>query len=153
VSVPRCPKRCCGAVLIERPGPFGQLDWVCVPCEVNKAGFCRGCPNRLNRSAKKHGFKMFCDACLTRREKDRDRRRYWDEDTGRRRARKERYQRDVCNAEWYAARLATERERYDRTRRGKPRDNFERAYDRAFKRRRRAGAARVTVDRRKKVAA
>lgn len=147
MSVVRCPKKRCREVMVERPGPFGQLDFVCVPCEVNAAGHCRRCPNPLvPKNPTKKGFLKYCPPCGVAVAREQEQLR-----TARRGPESADYQRRRReDPVIYAGILAANRAR------PKPktkRDDLDRRIHNEYKKRRLRGAPRVTVDRRKKVAA
>lgn len=151
MSVPRCPKKRCREILIERKGPFGQLDFVCVPCEVNAAGFCRRCPRPLKKKGKTFkGRPKYCPKCRAELEAKSDHDRYWNAD-GRRDSQVDRQRRRRDDPVVYADMIQKQRRRY--VSRAGTYDNFDRAYKRSYAKNRRHGAPRVTVDRRRKVAA
>lgn len=70
-----CPRKKCRATLTLSTDGHGQIVATCGLCERNKSGRCRGCPARIiqrNRSS----LKMWCDACLMRRDREVARRNY-----------------------------------------------------------------------------
>lgn len=149
MSLPRCPKRRCREIMIERSGPFGQLDFICVPCEVNEAGFCRRCPKPLKKKGPTNkGRPKYCPSCSLEVEAERDRNRYWN--GGKRQTDVERQRRRRDNPVIYADMIEKQRKRH---RPNQPRTPIDRAYGRVYAKNRRHGAPRVTVDRRKQVAA
>lgn len=64
MSVLRCTfgsgNSVCGAVLQERRGPFGALQWDCPQCERRRAGKCRRCPRPV---VGKVGRAVYCAEC------------------------------------------------------------------------------------------
>ena len=111
----RCPKKRCRSPLVLNVDGIGRVIYTCPPCDRNRAGFCRRCPNRL-RVASGNPAK-WCPDCkvivVRERSAQRDRRPY----------------RAMLAAQpgYKEARAIAARE----WRRLHPRDGYDRAYDTA----------------------
>lgn len=69
-----CHLKACRAVLTIETDGKGRIVATCPRCERNRAGFCRGCPTRIQQLGRK--LKFWCEACIRLRDNDRHRRSY-----------------------------------------------------------------------------